>query len=133
MHYYIILQYYYVITLSLLRHYYSGLQYYYISLFLHFLVLLLHYYYQLLQMSLLQNMNYFQLLPLLPVLRITFRGSLQMLKPGPGGTAVVLPAADLECDRRHGDRRTQYSESGYRDYYRDRRDCKPRALKPGPA
>jgi hypothetical protein len=78
MHYYILLQYYYVITVSLLHHYYIGLQYYYILLFLHFLVLLLHHYYQLLQMSLLQNMNYFQLLPLLPLLRITFRGNLQM-------------------------------------------------------
>jgi hypothetical protein len=76
MHYYILLQYYYVITSSLLRHYYIGLQYYYILLFVHFLFLLLHHYYQLLQMSLLQNRNYFQLLPLL---RITFLGNLQML------------------------------------------------------
>jgi hypothetical protein len=29
-------------------------------------------------MSLLQNRNYYQLLPLLPLLRITFRGNLEM-------------------------------------------------------
>jgi len=93
-HYYILLHNYYFITSSLLCHYYICLQYYYILLFVHFHVLLLHHYYQLLQMSLLQNRNYFQLLPLLPLLRITFRGNLEMkasARPGAPGWKEVVP------------------------------------------
>jgi hypothetical protein len=74
------------ITTTLLRHYYAITTHYYKILFHYYIIttssffasVTTHYY----QVPLLPNPNYYVLLPLLPLLHITYRGNLQMFRVG---------------------------------------------------
>jgi hypothetical protein len=105
-HYYLLLHYYYAITIILLHHYYAITTPLLLKSLLHITTILLHHYYAITthyykilfhyyiittssllasvtthyyQVQLLPNPYYYVLLPLLPLLRITYRGNLEML------------------------------------------------------